>query len=126
MAYKLTQTNTIIRIADNANIPSDPNNSDYAKYLAWLAEGNTPESADPILPAIPSIVSMRQARLALLQWGLLSQVNTVISTADEATKITWEFSTEVQRDNALVSSLSLALGLTAQQIDELFVFAATL
>jgi hypothetical protein len=36
----------IKRIADNAFIPFDPANTDYAEYLRWLAEGNMPLPAD--------------------------------------------------------------------------------
>jgi hypothetical protein len=36
----------IKRIADNAFIPFDPANTDYQKYLEWLAEGNTPLASD--------------------------------------------------------------------------------
>jgi len=39
-------TEQIKRIADGAVIPFDPANTDYQEYLAWLAEGNTPEEAE--------------------------------------------------------------------------------
>ena len=40
------QAKSIRRLADGANIPMDEQNSDYQKYLAWVAEGNQPEPAE--------------------------------------------------------------------------------
>ena len=45
MTYQLTDSDRILRLADNAFIPPDPANTDYAAYLAWVEAGNMPEPA---------------------------------------------------------------------------------
>ena len=71
---------------------------------------------------VPRLVTMRQARLALLQFNLLDQVDAAIT--DPAARIEWEYATTVERVSPLVQNLSTGLCLTEQQIDELFTLAA--
>lgn len=79
---------------------------------------------------VPSVVSMRQARLALLGAGLLASVGAAIerlpSPQKESARIEWEYSTEVQRSSGLVSMMGEALGLDDAGLDALFVAAAAL
>ena len=51
--YQLTTGTTILRLADNAWIPQDEANTDYAAYLAWLEAGNTPDPAPIPEPPVP-------------------------------------------------------------------------
>lgn len=46
--YGVDSQDAIKRIADNAFIPFDPANSDYAEYLKWVEAGNTPLPADEV------------------------------------------------------------------------------
>jgi hypothetical protein len=43
----VTVNQTVIkRLPDMANIPFDPENTDYQQYLKWVALGNSPLPAD--------------------------------------------------------------------------------
>ena len=53
MTYQLTTSTSILRLSDNAFIPPDPANTDYAAFLAWKEAGNTPLPA-PAPPAPPA------------------------------------------------------------------------
>lgn len=57
--YTLSEDNAVvIRDADGAHIPVDPANTDYAAYLAWVAEGN---AATPYIAPIPSAQTLADA-----------------------------------------------------------------
>jgi len=45
-AFDSSKPVSIIRLSDGHGIPPDPDNTDYQKYLEWLAEGNTPLPPD--------------------------------------------------------------------------------
>ena len=56
--YQLTTGDTILRLSDNAFIPPDPANTDYAAYLDWVAAGNMPEP--PPAPTPPLALTTEQ------------------------------------------------------------------
>lgn len=66
-------------------------------------------------------VTMRQARLALLQAGLLDAVDAHITTPEQ--RIWWDYSTVVEKNNPLCQEIATALGL---DLTVLFDLAATL
>lgn len=82
------------------------------------------------LPQVPQQVTMRQARLALLQAGLYATVNSAITNmageVGDAARIEWEYSQIVMRRYPLITSLATILNLTDEQLDTLFIQATQL
>ncbi len=89
-----------------------------------------PAEPEPQAPIVPSQVTMRQARLALLASGLLTTVNDTIAampgSQGDAAKIEWEYALSVDLNSPLVAGLTGVLGLTSEQLDNLFTLAASL
>lgn len=115
--------------------PSDPEEHGRNIHAACLAgEHGTVAAYEPPPPppvVIPAEVTMRQARLALLGIGKLSDVDAALASITDpaqrqAAQIEWEYSSTVKRDSAWVQQLAPALGLDAAQLDALFTAAAAL
>jgi hypothetical protein len=76
---------------------------------------------------LPSVATARQIRLALLDAGLLDSVTTAFDELIEPLKtkamIEWEYATEIDKNSPLIQKLYPQLGLTEDQLDDLFVAA---
>lgn len=83
----------------------------------------------PVTVVVPALVTMRQARQAMLSAGILSQVDALIAAMPgeegESARIDWNHAREVKRDWPLIGALGPQVGLNEQQIDDLFIYAAT-
>lgn len=68
--YKLLyQSTSILRLSDNATIPANEKNRDYQEYLAWVALGNTAQSADEPTPEqLAKETEIQQAPLTAKQY----------------------------------------------------------
>lgn len=105
------------------------NIADYEDLIADIEANIVPPEPIPVI--VPSVVTMRQARLALLQSNLLSQVEAAIAGIEDliqrqAVQIEWEYAAEVNRTHPWVQTLATALELSKEQLDELFTMASTL
>lgn len=130
MKYAIIENNKVINVAV-ADAPLAPN---------WIASevaaiGDTYDNGQFIKPPappepVPSSITMRQCRLQLLAIGKLTDVDAAIaampSPQKEAAQIEWEYAATVERNAPLTASLGQALGLTEQQLDDLFIAASGL
>jgi hypothetical protein len=121
--------------------PGNPNQTiqSVAPFQVWIDRGieasSLEDNAIPIPPGIPTVVTMRQARLALLQFpyedtNMLEVINSTIANMPggdgDTALIEWEFAGTVERNSSIVQSMSVSLGLTEEQLDTLFTLAASL
>ena len=95
------------------------NQGAFFREGAWVVETAVPRVI------VPTSVTPRQARLALLQIGKLDAVSAALTAIPDpaqrtAAQIEWEYATVIERNSPLVTSLAAGLGLTAADIDALF------
>jgi hypothetical protein len=73
----------------------------------------------------PIVVSARQIRMALSRLGLRAAVE-AYTDADQDTKDSWQFASEVSRDHGMIAVAAVAHGKTPADVDAYFDLAKTL
>ena len=122
-------------IPDNDGFTTAPTNPPAdLDYPVWVGEW----VSDPdryaewqYRKSIPQSVTRAQAKLALLQAGLLSSVQPAIdsipdATARTAAQIDWDDRLTFERSNGSLVTMAAMMGMTDAQIDDLFTAASQL
>lgn len=127
IAAQLDENNIVINriIVDSLGVLPNLVNGENAVIGAQYDQQTgefTPPQQQTIVPAE---VTIRQAELALREAGYLAAVESWVTTLDGELEIYWKRSQTVRRDHAFVESARVELGLTQQQMDQLFILAAT-
>jgi hypothetical protein len=85
--------------------------------------------AQEIRARLPSVATPRQIRLALLELGMLELVSNFIAGLEEPMKskvmIEWEYSLEINKNSPIIQALSEQMGLTQEDLDNIFIKAAS-
>lgn len=83
-----------------------------------------------VVKYVPQSVPMRSARLILLQYNLLTAVQSYVDSAGgvegEIARINWEYALTVNRNDDLVKTLINVLNKTSAEIDQMFIEASQL
>jgi hypothetical protein len=83
--------------------------------------------ATPFVPPTPppSPVTPLQIRRALNSVGMRSQVEAILVAASQDAKDAWEFASEINRYDPMLCTMASSLGMTEEEIDQVFTLAAT-
>lgn len=112
----------------NGNVTAYEADGSQDKFIPKDAAPMTPEEVEAHLSPgpdpVPTVISRFQARAALMDAGLLADAELAIADADPLTQLAWAEATEWRRDSPTIAALADAIGLTADQVDDLFRTAA--
>lgn len=78
-------------------------------------------------PAIvPATITPLQARKALRAAGLYNAVQNYVASLPEEAREEWEYATQIERNNTIIAGGAAALGMSSEQVDQLFIMGAGL
>ena len=129
--YAIVVNNIVVNVATSERA-LEPNwiQSDTAQ-IGWIYSNGEftapePEPVEPTIPEVPTEVTPLQIRRALRQLGLYDSVAAYIETQSDDVKDAWEYAITIYRNDSMIISAGEALGVTDDEIDDLFRLASTL
>ena len=93
----------------------------YAVEVAPINNKQTWELRE-IPKEVPQEITPLQSKLQLLEIGLLDEVEALV-TADRKVQLYWEYASVIERDNEILLMMATSLGMTEEQLDDLFIKA---
>jgi hypothetical protein len=136
MLYQRKRVSDMSDIGEPGPLPRELQGSMIDADLARIGEIIAEEFASeyegqgffpvPDPPSVVTEVSRLQARLALNAAGLLASAEAAVAAADMATQIYWADASVFHRDHPLIAAIAGVLGLSDEQVDDLFAAAAAI
>lgn len=95
------------------------------RHITYHLDGSTTTTDDGRPEYVPAEVSPRQIRLALLSIGITpAAIQQAIEAMPDpqrtAANIEWEFATVIRRDHAMLNAMAAQMGMSSEQLDDLF------
>ena len=129
----IRQENTNMSIPDNTDcsylgyetlieVEQPKQDGFYATEVAPVNNVQTWELRE-IPKEVPQTITPLQAKLQLLEIGLLDDVEVIVS-ADRKIQLYWEYASVIERDNEILLMMAEQLGFTSNQLDDMFINAS--
>jgi hypothetical protein len=135
MKFAIIENGVVVNVAE-ADEEFGAQQSWVASEVAAIGDLFDPDSGTFTTPSIaatvPDVVTMAQARKALILAGIsIASIDAAIAgmadpVARELAATDWEYAANLRRNSDLVTMTSPLLGLSAKQVDDLFVAAGSL
>ena len=130
--YEIRQENPNMSIPDNTDCSflgfefleevEEPKQEGF--YAVEVAPVNNKQTWElvAIPKEVPQSITPLQCKLQLLESGLLDEVEALV-TADRKVQLYWEYASVIERDNEILLMMATSLGMTEEQLDDLFIKA---
>ena len=104
-----------------------PHLASWSNVLPEPTTQTLQQACDAYVPTIVfAPLSPWQVRQVLNQAGMRAAVEAIVSSGSIELKDAWQFATEFQRNNDLLNQMTAGLGMTDEQVDDMFRLGATL